>query len=795
MDFQRATLTAFFYDYPMGVAIDLLSKNTTSIDAILEPVPQLMRERFPAFNLGEYRLWRDHIKNEWKDKLNENDGILLPFLLLPEFCKELIDQHNICVKDGQLLRWREVAVCLSEDLLLCCTLAKNDASFRSSNDLGWSDVTGYESTQGMFDQGLYDLHAHLDASSDAFNIGWIDRMNRFNLKRGAAINVKDERLLDDLTILRMSQEKTIDYWRTPYLQKRFMDWVSLAAILRYKIFILASKDKYPTTKDISDIYDAIKDTARAKKMLFELFADCDTSRASSPRVTERALGRWDYALGVDALVSLDLSSPQSLLVGERWLLYSFLFRLYKNPSDRSVIRALPIFYLYILIKLRARREIIQTNRMCGLANYQQYQDNYKSFVSKDTQHLHWAYAIQTSAADFPNHIECRTSASMVDDAIRLNCDKPLLYSAVPGNHPLQGTKSFVVSISKSTVDSGTREYVEYRSQIKNDLDKVLSLNNGRIPLVQGIDITGSDRKMRPEVYGQIVRYARIKGIVKFTYHAGEDFFDLLDGIRTIDEVIYHLGWNKHCRLGHCLSLFTDVDEYYKKRHFKCFIPRQVLLDNLVWLILRCEKLHIAVPVEIQSEVDELYSDIGYGSVYNQKTYVASMKMRGDNINRTIDRAGSPYSESVRRKGRFIDKVRKNREAYNLLLDYVTNSDIYKKGNTYVEWKHPMSILTVVKKIQSAVLDLIKDKGIAIELCPTSNILIGNFDRYDQLPIQSLIDKGIPFNINTDDKGILATSIDNEYSLVHASLIKKGKSEAQVNSYIDTIRKNARKMKF
>lgn len=795
MDFERATLTAFFYDYPMGMAVDLLTKKTANIDAILEPLPQLMRERFPAFNVGEYRLWRNHLKGIWKDKINENDGILLPFELLPEFCKTFINTQSMNVEDGQLLRWRELAVSISEDLIICSVLAKNDAVRRTGYDFAWKDALQYEGTQNLFNHGLYDLHAHLDASSDAFNIAWIDRMNRFNHKRGAEINVHNERMFDEIKILKPSQEKMVEHMGKPYSHRSFMNWVSLAAVLRYRIFEVVAKDKHFTTSDIADIREAISDTSFAKSLLFELFADCDTSRASSPRVFETFIGRWDYVLGVDSLNGIDLSSPQCLLMGERWLIYTFLFQLYKNPTDRSLINTLPVFYLYLLIKLRARREIIQTNRMSGLANYQQYQENYKAFVSKDTTRLHWVYAIQTSVADATNHVECRTSTSRIEEALFQRYDKSLLYKDVATNLPLKGTHTFVVSISKSTKDVTTREYIEYRNTIKTELDKVLSLNAGRETKVHGIDFTGSDRKMRPEVYGQFVRYARTQGLVNFTYHAGEDFFDLLDGIRTIDEVIYHLRWNNKCRLGHCLSLFTDADTYYRNRHFKCFLPRQILLDNLVWFKIWSEALHIPLSDVIQQEIERLYNDIGYGTVYVHKAYVSSMKLRGDNMNRTMDRAGSSYSESALRSGQFIEKVRNSRAASKLLHDYLADKDIYKNGNVFVEWKHPETIISGIKAIQDAVLNLIKKKGVSIELCPTSNIQIGNFDRYDQLPIRDFVLRDIPFNINTDDKGILATNIENEYSLVYASLKKAGINDASIIRYMDTIITNSRKMKF
>ena len=72
---------------------------------------------------------------------------------------------------------------------------------------------------------------------------------------------------------------------------------------------------------------------------------------------------------------------------------------------------------------------------------------------------------------------------------------------------------------------------------------------------------------------------------------------------------------------------------------------------------------------------------------------------------------------------------------------------------------------------------IEEKGICIESNPSSNLKIGPFNRYDDLPLLRL--KGIKaprkhrvsVSINTDDRGVFSTSIHNEYSLMAIALTK------------------------
>ena len=63
------------------------------------------------------------------------------------------------------------------------------------------------------------------------------------------------------------------------------------------------------------------------------------------------------------------------------------------------------------------------------------------------------------------------------------------------------------------------------------------------------------------------RYER-KGRLYATYHVGEDFLDIADGLRAIDEAILFCGLERGSRLGHALALGIDSYEYYKYKGLK-----------------------------------------------------------------------------------------------------------------------------------------------------------------------------------------------------------------------------------
>ncbi|MDE6654941.1 MAG: hypothetical protein K2K37_11215, partial [Muribaculaceae bacterium] len=103
-------------------------------------------------------------------------------------------------------------------------------------------------------------------------------------------------------------------------------------------------------------------------------------------------------------------------------------------------------------------------------------------------------------------------------------------------------------------------------------------------------------------------------------------------------------------------------------------------------------------------------------------------------------------------------------------------------------------------VQDAMLSRLESKGVVIETNPSSNLKIGRFDRYDLHPITifnsvtpSAAGHSLVVSVNTDDKGVFSTSLENEYSLIAIGLMKKKDaighrmySEGQIEEYLRRI---------
>ena len=384
--------------------------------------------------------------------------------------------------------------------------------------------------------------------------------------------------------------------------------------------------------------------------------------------------------------------------------------------------------------------------------------------------------------------------------------------------------------------------------------------------LRGIDASSEEIVCRPEVFAQAFRFLRnhpvchvdyMTGVVHqlpdlcITYHVGEDFLDIIDGLRAIDEAVSFLDMRCGDRLGHALALGVDVEEWYASKAGRILITQMDYLDNLVWLysIIRkyriedCEDaLHYIEKrydeyfriIYLNNMDEEYYSMVVTAAVeyfderniqnmYGNKTclfpintYYDSWKLRGDNPEYFkkgfFDLEASVMTEwdeyGINKDFPENYRIRYNPEAAYLYHVYQYNPSVKREGNKCVEKKVNLSVMKAVMKVQKKLQWVIAQKGIGIETNPFSNALIGTFKRYDKHPIQNWYNNGlvtdheqlaeaaqIQVSINTDDQGVFATYIENEYAYLALALEKMKDengnpkySRTIIYNWIDNIRK-------
>src|SRR5699024_2190462 len=81
---------------------------------------------------------------------------------------------------------------------------------------------------------------------------------------------------------------------------------------------------------------------------------------------------------------------------------------------------------------------------------------------------------------------------------------------------------------------------------------------------------------------------------------------------------------------------------------------------------------------------------------------------------------------------------------------------------------------VAANLDEAILNEVKAKDVLLEICPKSNLKTKAIETLSQINIPYLLKNDIPFIINTDNRMVTQTSLNEEYTLLlkHQLINKK-----------------------
>lgn len=694
MDICRGVLRALFLDYPLSKVFDKVCGNVSEGD-FLKPVEHLLRWRMTELTLTDARAIVERLTQKFSRSNCSIFVHLFDYLCDNQYNDIFVDGNlsTPLIRHEHLFRWMEIVKFIDGDLLTIANIVSCDKNKKQRDRFTWSLALKTGETLFDIENTYIDLHVHKNVANDRFYIHWIDLMNRFAITSRKTEDVKQEGdiMLDEWSV-KVRQYAPLMLWKENYTDKSYMDWIGVAAIIRFYLFRFLEEGKAIAPKERRDIYNSMTDSDIAKLLLDECRRGVSSYRSTA---FKEYLGKsyvdkaWDYSIQ-DKYVDEDTrKSPYCIFVGERRLIYKLLLKIEENNKDAK--KMAPWFYLYLLIKNRIRMEHYLANDLVGLSNYNLTVNNFDSQMVKAMQML------SEQLQDNNSIIEVRMKDKECDDFLKER-ERPKWIKAI-------------LLISKSTkIEESKKIVAKY----------INPLQTGKIA---GVDFAGSDTEKRPREFKNIVTYLRENGVRNLTYHIGENFYDLVDGLRAIDEIMTDLNWQKPNRLAHLLALFTDAAKYYELKHYTVAIPKKMLSDNLEW-------------------------------------------------------------------------IRKNAPEGVDTNDFVLPDNL-QQDEDIVAFRLKRTIVDVVKYNQNRIRTEIIHRGIPIETCPTSNLRIGYFSKYSELPTCSLLcDEESVVTINTDAPGILNTSLENEYNLIALALKKdKGKSESDIKKAVERLKQNAKAAMF
>ncbi len=797
-------------------------------------------EKYGPYSGDQAQLLYDILTKTWMFEDSSNESI---FYVLIKFGKEVLrlkDGNPIC-KYKEFLRWHEMTSSIGEDILTCSFLAYEDEVCERKS-FAWKLILESDNTQlnNLFCRGLSELHCHLNGSSIIFDANWLAIMNEPKYQK--------------------------EKWFNDFHDDQSYKHVLLAAYIRMYLFI--SVNDINDSKQFLDRFERIW-SANDKLSLVEFYLDdlqSEIATQSSLRGHIIENKYIDYAIPISLSKQDEKTLVESFLVGERKLMY----RCFKSIFYGNTAELPSMFYYYLIVKCKVMNYLVQHNKIKGFENFSNFDKKKKKFVRTAHNSAYKELIPKATIQSYQNdpninYFEFRIAPEKKASSIRKELKnysnylkkEPLLCLDASSNdnglycERLEDTiPHFVLHFIKRPDSDKCFESNFLNSQICRNSDArkqyakealaietLLKRNEKRIV---GIDAANSEFGCRPEVFAIVYRQLQhinrdtsLDMIVDnecndlgITYHVGEDYYDVVDGLRAIEEAILFLNLRDGSRLGHAVALGIDVVKYYKERKNNIIIPKQDLLDNCVWLLHKMDEYGIQDRTGARDKLLFLFQRLANELYPNYKlkdyhVYYLSWLLRGDEPYRyQSNRYESLKKDSLDRKYDLndfdvqINLARENEEACKLYNEYHFNPKSKHEGRKPEEICLSNGIVEIINEIQAEMRNDIARRKIAIEVNPTSNLRICNIDTYDTHPILKFRNYGlsvmddtndcpqISVSINTDDKGIFATSLEKEYTLMALAVEKMktedGKPKYQPNNilaWLEGIRQQAEIQRF
>ncbi|MBR1792914.1 MAG: hypothetical protein IJ764_04670 [Bacteroidales bacterium] len=756
------------------------------------------------------------------------------------------------IKDGQFvcrykeyLRWSRLTARTGEDVFTTIYLAYQDTLQNvDSFSFGWKPILATNSIRvsNILNQGLADLHFHLLGSSLNFTVGWLCLMNNLS-----ETNYSNLRLLGK--------------------NDNLFQIVAKAAAIRiflYELLFTANSEETAWSEYGIPLRQLLQSTSDAEVIGMMSQFGCRIDANKSLYGFKLEDGPIDYAIPKTISESDRRRYANIVLIGERRLLYRAFKKIYRtdNTGELNISRFL---YVYILAKNKFRNALILNNGLKGFSNFQLFEHRkslfangkiYKSLIPFLSVHsikmnqpiskLEMRIRPCEKVSDLRKNIRAINNAI---DSTELLCGSETVVTPNFKKNGLGYILHFIKSAEKDDHSSDKSSPNEMplrcrnhslRMRLENEAKSVVQILEDGISVsgeeqgitdescrIIGIDAAGSEFNARAEVFGSVFR--RLKQVRRekkselfhsydgtalgCTFHVGEDFYDIVDGLRAIDEALIFLNLDHGDRIGHAVALGLEASDYYQRRDNIIVLPKQVLLDNIAWLLFNMDALSIygeeglrgKLQNKFRSLITEIYPDGTIGEGRSNITYLEYYKswlLRGDNPFRTrheVQRQGSDLFE--KNKTADVCTARRDLTAVDLFIDYHYNVDVKRWGVQMEEWIVSNSCYPIIAKIQKRILSEIADRDIAIETPPTSNLKITDVERYAEHPIvkfnnyylepNDTDNAQISVSINTDDQGVFSTSLEKEYTLMALALEKEGRYRREdIYQWLDHVREMA-----
>ncbi|NHH87716.1 hypothetical protein [Pseudoalteromonas sp. MB47] len=540
--------------------------------------------------------------------------------------------------------------------------------------------------------------------------------------------------------------------------------------------------------------------------------------------------KYNFNYEIEAVLSDQLShideNIKTPLALEAFYLVA-MFGYLKKTNNEAFAHAL---YYYLLIKCQFNRLIVQQTHQFGFDQFQkftvneirsttekEYQTRYHQLNYSDLGDLDYLEGRFAPSRDMPSNVERlkviladykryqikeeRSNNAIADRLNKVNpySLKDLLSHKARGTslklsliaHFIKRRDKHLTKLVKGEIQlSWQCRHYELRNQLEKTRRSLESLQERYIDLsdyLYGFDAAANELDAGPEVFAPVFKRLRKAGYHNFTYHAGEDYVHLLSGIRNVSEAIDFLELKTGNRIGHGTAIGINPGLWRERIGNNVVMKRGERLDDLVFAYKHfCDnEVNGTVLHLIEREIRTLSAFI-YEEQYSPIELYDAWRLRAIDpiLAFELKRKHDSYLRSdIKNEIDSILKLKKaNKKAFEIFGKYhgVNNAECAIRYQELIEVDMTCPCERAFnyenfRILQKYVIGKINRRHMAIESLPTSNVRISFYEHYREHHIFDWLgvtdEKGmeVPVVLGSDDPGIFATNLRNEYAHILLTL--------------------------
>jgi hypothetical protein len=389
-------------------------------------------------------------------------------------------------------------------------------------------------------------------------------------------------------------------------------------------------------------------------------------------------------------------------------------------------------------------------------------------------------------------------------------------------------------VKQCEVDVARGRFVDYFDQQcrkARALSELIKAVPSCLWVIRGLDVATDELGVPTWVMAPLFRHlvdtsARACGLepglapLRVTAHAGEDFRHLLEGMRRIYEQVHYVLGSGRGRLGHAIALGVEPRSWAESVG-SVLMPAEERLWDLVWewrlyARYRIQAEFVASAPAGRGEVllnkvrelsDWIYGKRGYRieELAEAHHVLHRFLVQPYSSIPAIDGGHDVFLRAARsiKWGSYQGRIHFPRRVGQILEAYLEDEATFMRGQRLIDVPVRADEVQALDAVQHALRRGVAQRGIVIEVNPSSNLLIGDLLDLRNHPIlrlnPPLPEPGAPppvaIALGSDDPLTFSTELLREYTLLHQAACAAGYQERVVHEWLESIRRTGMDARF